>query len=86
MTKSQAIKAMRELADRLEASGLPEDTPEIYVKVSIHNVTSPTAKTFMQITDQPHKGYLNDGIAWYSTEENSDDPQVTAFLKWGLTH
>jgi len=86
MTKSQAIKAMRELADRLEASGLPEDTPEIYVNLQIHDATVDDAYTFMVVAGQNFQQHFESGIAWKSTGLSSDHPQVTAFLKWGLTH
>jgi hypothetical protein len=86
MTKSQAIKAMRELADRLEASGLPEETDDIVVKLQLHEATAAEVSEFMNVSDLPPVGNLYSGIAWYQTTETADDPQVIAFLKMGLTH
>jgi hypothetical protein len=86
MTKSQAIKSLRELADRLEASGLPEETDQIYVHLQMSDATSCQAAEFMRVTDQASHQHYESGIAWHSTALSSDYPQVTAFLKWGLTH
>jgi hypothetical protein len=86
MTKSQAIKSLRELADRLEASGLPDYTQNIYVHLQIHDATAKDAHEFMLVSQQCFHAHYESGIAWKSTGLSSDQPQVTAFLKWGLTH
>lgn len=84
MTKPQAIKAMRELADRLEKTTVAE---EVYITLTLilHSASDEHAKDFMTITDYPAHGCYRDGSSWYSNQVRGEAPQVAAFVTTGTS-